>query len=458
MNVSLRESLLIPRFIRRIDWVRSDTILTLSFFMMTALVAVSGYHPKKFGDLYFHREAIKIASVIHGAASADEIAISHAPGPSFFYALPYTLLAEDASEETRWRAAVLFNCAGSLLGLLLLRRAGTMLFDEVSGLLAGMLLVLAPLNSYYSFGIIAEPPAALGFIIFLFGWAREKAHGQPGWRPNLNAWLMALGLLLFVLCRPNGLVGCALWAMCLAWLWLRGATRAPQDLRRSTAALLLFGLLFATSWTMLPKGGDSQEGHLSHVFFFGSFQTRTEPWNWRYWTSRKQTGDKQLCETTLESLRAVAAEQNRSLAEVKQEWVVRDVMENPLLRLRMFLVRLLVCHVQFLGSVSPDDFQLGPLRARWGFALFHALFNSITLLAVLGAVLWLISKPGERLAHSALWAPYLGVLVFAAFSYAEPRFMFPVRAGLCVLAGAYFGGRFPGLVRFMTSQRPSPRS
>src|SRR5207244_1080486 len=93
-----------------------------------------------------------------------------------------------------------------LLSLLLIRRVGERLGGALTGKLSVFLMLLTPFWVYYSYGIFAEPPAFLGVVLLSYGWLRWHQSAQ---RPSLRAegaWLVCVGLSLFVLSRPNALL------------------------------------------------------------------------------------------------------------------------------------------------------------------------------------------------------------------------------------------------------------
>jgi hypothetical protein len=195
----------------------------------------------------------------------------------------------------------------------------------------------------------------------------------------------------------------------------------------------------------LPKqrGVSTQASNLSDVLFFGSFQFRSEPWDWRFWgkATRQGSVDYKNWVDTRNVLLEKAALSGESISRLQLDWTLQDVMRHPVKRLQMCAVRVLALNVWIEGSTKPSTFHLGPLRGRPAYILFHIALNGVALLSLIGSAWFLCIHRCRFLAYWPLWAPWLGLLLFHAFTYSEPRYMLPAQPGLAVMAACALSGR-----------------
>ncbi|MFN0119928.1 MAG: hypothetical protein ACKV2V_05445, partial [Blastocatellia bacterium] len=73
----------------------------------------------------------------------------------------------------------------------------------------------------------------------------------------------------------------------------------------------------------------------------------------------------------------------------------------------------------------------------WLYYLLHAIINATNLVTLLSAILYF---PWRRdAALWPLWSVWLGLIVFHALVYAEPRYMFPAQPVLAIAAAMFWG-------------------
>jgi hypothetical protein len=109
------------------------------------------------------------------------------------------------------------------------------------------------------------------------------------------------------------------------------------------------------------------------------------------------------------------------------------MLEYPGATLQMIAVRTLSLHLTFVNSRPPESFRVGSLDGHLVYYSLHAVINAINLSILVGAVAFLIWRRGAAL-HWPLWGPWIGLWAFHALVYAEPRYMFPSRVGIGVMA------------------------
>jgi hypothetical protein len=378
-----------------------------------------------------------------------------------YYAVPYAVLSPGSSEDAYWVAGFSWTIAWMAVSLLLLRRAGSLVAGPLAGKLAALLSLLAPFGLYYSYGISAEPPAYMGGIFFVYGWARWKASGA-------NASIRAPGILpacfglgAMVLARPN-LALVLMLAIGLGVFWMFSSGSLGR--RRDAAFAILTGIvatglamIFAIGVEALPKGRPNTSRLLAHVAFHGSFQYRAEPWNWSFWRSETRKGSVDWADWSreLESLKEEAAASGQPLSDLQTQWIIRDFQQEPLTRLQIMAVRTLSLHFWLGSSTLPASFKLGPLVGPFGYWIFHAALNAANLVIIVAA-LWFIVSRGSRLwAEWPLWGSWLALLAFHVVIYSEPRYLIPSRPGVTVMAAVVLAPPLSRLLGRWTTPSPS---
>jgi hypothetical protein len=429
-----------------IDWFDLICIpaLLLSFIVVSFLPAA----PSKFGDIYFHQEAQTLARAIRGAGPWHDVGFARAPGPVLYYAVPYSFLAANSPEKAYWQAAVAWNAFAMAVAVLLIRRTGELLMNATAGKVAAALCLIAPFAVYYSFGVASEAPAYLAATIFSYGWARWRAEGIPCFA-SLGVALALAGLIGLILCRLNTLVVLGIAAVCGLAIWLYRSRRVGADTK--FAAFCVVGglatvLLVSASLKRLPatRGVGEQASNFSDVVFFGSFQFRTEPWDWRFWGKGTRQGsvDYQNWLDTRQKLIEESARTKEAVPRLEMRWSVNDIVHHPIKRLQMFAIRTLALNIWIVNSVDPNAFHIGAFGGRPAYFLFHIVLNGIALLLVFASIWFLAVNRTDFLADWPLWGIWGGLLLFHAFTYAEPRYLLPGLPGLAIMAGCALSSKF----------------
>jgi hypothetical protein len=425
---------------------RFDLAIVALLVVCYAGVAMLPFAPKKFGDGDFQVEARALAAAVRGAAPWSEVAITKAPGPVLYYAVPYLAVAPGASDDAHWRAAFVWTALWMAVALLLIRRAATAIGSDLAGRTAALLSIASPFSVYYSYGVVAEPPAFLGAVLVAYGWTRWSECNSDQRLAGLLAspapWLAATGLTLLVLSRPNALLTLPLAGGAAALCWWSGE-RGRRHAAFAAVCICASGLIIAAvlaAASALPgrRGETRQIGYLAYTTFPGRFQYRTEPWDWRFWsdTTRQGSADYAAWDAEVQKLKRRSVETGIPLATLQFQWMAADVAAHPFLTLRMSAVRLLSLHLTFVNSSGPSAFGVGPLSGEFVYRAFHTVVNTMNLLTVTAALWFVASRRRAALALWPLWAPWLGLLVFHVLTYAEPRYLFSARPGQTILAAA----------------------
>jgi hypothetical protein len=408
-------------------------------------VALLPFAPKQFGDRDFHVEARTLASAVRGATPWSDVAVTKAPGPVLYYAIPYLAIAPGSTDDTYWRAAVAWTVGWMAVALLLIRRTAAALGGDLAGRVAVLLTLASPFSVYYSYGVVAEPPAFLGAVLLAYGWARWRQSDATDDRlasllSDRAVWFASVGLSLLVLSRPNAVLTLPLAAGAAAMSWLsRGLGRrhaAFAALCLVSSSVAIAAALGAASGLPGRRGETRQIGYLAHTTFPGRFQYRTEPWDWRFWsdTTRQGSADYAAWDAEVQRLKRRSLETGVPLATLQFRWMAADVLEHPFLTMRMSLVRLASLHLTFVNSAGPSAFGVGPFSGELVYSGFHTVVNAVNLLCVVSALCFLSMQRPWVAALWPLWAPWLGLLVFHVLTYAEPRYLFGARPGQTILA------------------------
>lgn len=430
--------------------------LLLSFVVVSMLPA----SPSRFGDIYFHQEAQVLAHAIRGTAHWNEVSFARAPAPVVYYAIPYSLLSPNSPEKAYWQAAVVWNGFWMIIAVLLIRRTGELLLDTTSGRIAALLCLSAPFAVYYSFGVSSETPAYVAAAIFMFAWARWRAD-VTGRLNSANAIIALAGLVALFFCRLNTLAVLGIAALCGLAIWTSCSARKFVDTRFARFCVIggIAAVLFVSLGLKLvpaTRGVGEQASNFTDVVFFGSFQFRAEPWDWRFWgkATRQGSVDYQNWIDTRQALRNESALTGEPVPRLEMKWSINDIIHHPIKRLQMFAVRTLALNIWIENSVNPEVFRLGPLAGRWVFLLFHIILNAVALLILFAAISFALSNRTMFLAYWPLWGIWFALLLFHAFTYAEPRYMLPGFPGLAVMAGCALSEKLKGSEEETASRRP----
>jgi|ERR1700735_1476425 len=424
-----------------------DWLCAFVIFVSFILVSYMPASPSKFGDLYFHSEAQSLAHAILGTGSWSEVTFIRAPAPVVYYAIPYLLVRSNSPDKAYWQAAVAWNALWMVMAVMLIRRAAGLLMDARAGKIAAGLSLIAPFAVYYSFGVSAETPAYVAASVFAYGWAKWKGElGAAMW--SGSALTAFAGALALILCRPNTVVVLAFAAAFgVGGWWLRSRRDAETRFAIICAVAVLAVVTVVTlSLRKLPAdrpAGLEQASNFSDVVFFGDFQFRTEPWDWRFWGKATRTGsvDYQNWVDARELLHAEARRTGVMFPRLEMEWSEADMLHHPLTRLRMFGIRALALNIWIENSTAPNAFRLGILKGRFFYFAFHVILNAIALLPLLGSIWFLVVNRARFFSYWPLWGIWLGLLLFHAWTYAEARYMLPGQPGLIIMAACAFSVR-----------------
>jgi hypothetical protein len=121
--------------------------------------------------------------------------------------------------------------------------------------------------------------------------------------------------------------------------------------------------------------------------------------------------------------------------KLKKEWLYKDALDNPILVLKQAAIRSLTLNLFVVNSKPPEAFRLSVIPGKVIYLLFHVAVNSVYLLILLASAYFLFSQRRRIASYWTLWSTYVALLIFAALTYSEPRYLVPSLPGLAVMAG-----------------------
>lgn len=415
---------------------RINIIIVLISSVMMLIVLNLPFKAKPFGDITFHEEAKNLAFYLKGEVGLDKVMITKAPGPILFYSPAYLIAPSDATDNQLWVYGVVYTFIIITISLLLIFRIGTSFFSREVGLLSVLLFFIFPLHCYYSLGILAEAPAFFSLTLALYGWSR--AFFSPN---KIAGWIwLTLGIWFLILNRPNTMLVIGLGFFIIIYSFFNNKEffkiyGKKLSITFISVGFLGFGVLQFAKEITKAKTRSNQEGLLYYVAHQGRFQFREEPTDFRFWESdiRPDSKDYQNWLKSYQSLELIMDDTNRTSKEVYKEFLINDAIKHPFWFTRQFFIKAFYGHLYFINSVKPDKFQLGPIHGVLGYWFMILLINSINIIIIFGAFLFLF-KEKNLINYWLFWAVIVALLIFHGLTYMEPRYMFPSRAALYIIS------------------------
>jgi hypothetical protein len=320
------------------------------------------------------------------------------------------------------------------------------MFNDLTGRISCIFSLIFPIHLYYVFGVNAESMAYVGCIVALYGFSRWYAGGYQTWYRSGGWWLLFTGIASLLLARPNLILIMPLIVGALMFMYIFHR-ETYRKLYRPTFMLVLFlaGLFFsvATVVRQLPGKRDTkkQQDYLIYVMQHGRFQYREEPFDWRFWddSNREGSRDYQAWIQSEKELHSLISDDKNNFREVYTNWIIEDVKNNKLLFLKQFAMRTLSGQFMFVNSVTPGNFKLLGFQGKVYYYIFHVLLNMINIIILICTFIFLFREKRRLPEFWVLWVPLLAIIFFHASIYMEPRYVFPGRACLLLMASYIFG-------------------
>lgn len=426
-------------------------IIIISTLLMLVVVNFS-FRANRFGDGTFHVESKNMALYLKGEVAADKVVITRAPGPLLFYTPVYLLASSTVTDDQLWVYAVVFTSLIGMISLLLIFRIGTAFFSKEVGLLSVLLFFAFPIHCYYSLGILAEIPAFFSLALAIYGWS--LAFIQP--EKKIGWIILTIGIWLLILNRPNAILILGVLFLVIGYSFFKNKQfyeKYGKNLGLTFLSVLILGIGTFQLVNKIngDKVNDSQETLFYGVALQGRFQFREEPTDLRFWESdnRPDSKDYQNWIKKGQELDGVISKTNRPYNEVYREFIIKDIMEHPFLTSRQFFVRCFYGQINIISKVQPQQFKLGPFQGVTGYWLVLFIINSINLLILAGAVLFLL-KEKNLIQYWIFWGIWLALLIFHGLTYMEPRYIFPSKVALYIMSAAGLNG-IPWIKKMMAA-------
>lgn len=430
-------------FFNKIKADKTDLFLSLATLTIFVALIYSPIKPKKFGDNNFHTETQNLVNMLFANGDWNEFYIEKAPGPDFYYLIPYSFVGVSGDEHHYWLSGIIWNVVFMVLAVLLVKRIATELFGRKAGIFSGILMLIFPIHIYYAMGINGESMAYISFILLLYGGLRWTRYGGKGL--NSKAWWCLLGgSVSLILVRLNFVV---IVPLIVIFLLATVKVKNVIDLRRGlllySFLIVLFAVIIRVSLDHIPgnKGKHFHDKYSAYVLHLGRFQFREEPWDWRFWQRdiRGDSKDYISWQDSRKSLTQKMENEGRLFHQVYNEWILDDYTSHPFMTLRQFLVKAVYGNIFIVNSFKQENFTLGPLKNKTGYFIFHFFVNSVNLFIIIGFLGFVWQNKKQML--STYWLMgivFLSFIGFYALTYMEPRYLFPLRVLYIITASEFW--------------------
>jgi hypothetical protein len=420
-----------------------DIFIILSTVICFFVVASLPFKTLPFGDNDFHPETKLFADYIKGNVPSGQLIIEHAPGPVIFFLLPYLIVKSGSPDIDYWHAAIIWSAIAMIFSMLLIRRAGSLMFNDMVGKMAVFFFLIFPIHIYYCLGIGAEQVAFFSIALFLYGWARWKKKSYPRFLTSSDWWTMNFGLFFLILNRQNaGLI--LIFLLVVVYImylkekntyWLVG-----KGLIGSAFTVLISGFIVSQSLKLLPgnSGKNTQEAYFFFVAHEGSFQFRKEPFDWRYWQAsiRGDSRDFKDWEKRKDSI----VWQSRITGKQKSTMFAQDILKNfkekPFAPVYQFFLRAIYGHLFVINSIHPAGLRFAGIPGIAVYLGLHILINILYITLLVFAFLFMFRERGNLLEYWPLWLPWFSLVIFNSLVYMEPRYLFPSMPGIFLMAAS----------------------
>ena len=421
-------------------------LLGLIFLGLFFSIMQLPFKAKSLGDLTFHEEAKNISQYLLGNGSIDSVMITKAPGPVFFYVLPYILAGKTNDDGRLWKFGTTWNALWLLIALILVYKSACLLFGKRAGISSIVLSLILPLQLYYGIGILAETLAFVGYAFFLYGTIAIFKLPNNERKSNVFIYgLVIIGLIMMVTARPNMLLLMAFIPFVLIWLYWKSDRVYATLLKKYfysylLAAILIVGILGVLKNLPGNKNKPDQESYFSFVAHLGRFQFRAETWDWRFWDdiTRPDSKDYQNWAASTHLLNGNVKTSGLSTKKIYNNWVLQDIKENPILVTKQFFVRLLFGNFLQISSAKPEKFKVGPVSGSFVFYVVHFAINIINLAIIIAAFFGFFKCFRTHKFILLLALPLLALLFFNGFIYMEQRYLFPARSFYIIFSSGVF--------------------
>lgn len=426
-------------------------VILVSVFLYVG-IANMPFKAKPFGDKDFHTEAKIIAKYMWGRESFESVSITKAPGPVLFYLIPYVAVGPDATNDQYWFAGIIWTGLFITMSLFLIKRAGNNFGNPLAGRISVILLLLVPLQVYYSLGILAEGMAFFGCCMMIYGYSvvtkNDRILQLSDW------WPFGVGIVLIILARPNIALLLPLSLLFVFWqIWVR---KIPFFIKIAKQFFIVWtiSVFILASISLLVKQLPNkrttlnQEGYLGFVAVIGRFQFREEPWDWRFWDNdiRPDSKDYQNWQNKVAEIDTLSDGSEEMKYKNYIDYVVSDVIHHPFNAIKQFFIRAVFGHTLQVNSLDKSKFGVGLLKGEWVYWSVHILLNTFNILILIFSIWYMFTK-GIFSNFGLIIIPWIALVLFHGFVYMEQRYLFPVRPVMILLASFFISTYFEPVLK-----------
>ncbi len=394
---------------------------------ITALVCVVFYFlpfkPKPFGDGQFHSGTQELIQFILNGFQGN-VQIDKGFLTLFCYLIPYSLVYYFHSDHLFYLSSVIFSCVFVCYSVYLIFKAlDIMQFDVRTKFITLILLCIFPIHIYYALGVIGEVFAFFAVSVFVYTWVKITKLKTNS---STSYVYLALSLVLLYGIKPTMIPFIFAFTVYLLFLKIK-----PVNKIIFTLLIFLIPILGLVEKNMDNSGFDFKSTVFRNQILWSRFELRDEPFNWLPQHGRDgfESSDYLNNLAKRAELDSVCNANKLDKTNYFVDWVVNDIVENPLLTLRQYSLK-------FFQSQS---FIISPLMksnksnlVKWG---IHIYINSINYILILIS-LWSMYRLFKTKEYQ-FFIPFLMFwgwgLVYVFVFHSEQRYMFPVRPILALL-------------------------
>lgn len=387
------------------------------------------FKPKPFGDGEYHEGTIQLIEYIINGFNGT-IRVDKGMLVLFYYLIPYCVVYQFHDPQIYFYAGIIFNLITILFSVYYIFKIFELLnFLDKSKFFTIILMTLFPIHIYYCMGILAETAAFFAVILFAY-------HCVLFHQGTKNYKLFALTLIIIIAIRPNFIPFALFFYIYLMFY--------KTDLKNKLIFIGTFSIL-AFSLTLFERKTAVANESFKEIIFrnqllWSRFELRDEPFNWLPQHGTDQFASKDYLNNLKmrEKLSQIAQNTNQSKTKVFLNWVINDMVNNPLLVLKQY-------GLKFFES---QTFIISPLiksnKSIWIKILVHLYINTINYILLVFSILAIfkLHKKQKLQVFFPLLILWLWAYFYVCFFHLEARYLYPIRPVLFILFGYYISDYF----------------
>lgn len=235
------------------------------------------FKPKLFGDGEYIRESKLLVGLIKSKISFGDFYFTEGFFTIIYYAIPFSLISYNSTNDTYLIAAQLFNLIILLISFRLLLKLCSIL--KINKILFAIISLLNPIHIYYSFGILSEIPIFFTICVALYYFFKFIIQDN-----RVSFIIFSIFIFLSVSIRPNLIL---LLVLLVALLYInRKVLKFNYLIKNLLILTILFTIVLFSSLkfgkSVTSKLQKNQLDLLSFGAVMSTFQFFDEPTNWNF--------------------------------------------------------------------------------------------------------------------------------------------------------------------------------